>query len=552
MEIGAVLGATAEYAITLVAMAIGFLAVAYLYEPYWKVRHVPGPVPLPLIGHLHLLAMHGLDVFSVLARKYGPVFRQPLVMVADAELCKEVGVKKFKSMPNRSIPSPITNSPVHQKGLFFTRGSRWTAMRNIILSIYQPSHLASLIPAMESCIERAAENLDGKEEIDFSRLSLSFTTDVIGQAAFGTDFGMSKKTASSDDDTDKITADTGVEAKSSSEFIRMHVHATTSLKMDMSGSLSIIIDQLVPFLHEPFRQVLKRISADSGPRDRPCEPHTRETVGQNRRRMGGGNGARHCNHAVAQGLPVRRAHGEGVEQIFEGAAHSGLHQRAHLRAPPRRVSHDGVHSLHGALPRRQAPTIDGFGPRDRVPMAEDLQTKFPYLDQAFMPFSNVFTLREIVEQDFLTAHCPFSLVVKESMRLYPSSPLIAREADERIEIGGYALRKGTWVWMAPGVLAKDPTNFPEPEVFRPEHFDPNGEEEKRRHPYALFPFGIGPRVCIGQKFAIQEIRLAAIRFYRHYVFRHSPSMESPPAFVFSIVSNFKNGVKLQVIRRRNA
>ncbi|XP_003544542.1 cytochrome P450 711A1-like isoform X2 [Glycine soja] len=518
---------------TMLVLIIGGL-LGYLYGPYWGLRKVPGPPSLPLVGHLSLLAKYGPDVFPLLAKQYGPIYRfhmgrQPLILVADPELCKKVGIKQFKDIPNRSIPSPISASPLHQKGLFFTRDSRWSAMRNTILSVYQPSHLASLVPMMQSFIESATQNLDTpNEDIIFSNLSLRLATDVIGEAAFGVNFGLSKpisvcesiKSVSVNNvrNDDNDNGDDEV-----SDFINQHIYSTAQLKMDLSGSFSIILGLLAPILQEPFRQILKRIP---GTMDRKIESTNEKLSGRLdeivKRRMENKN--RTSKNFLSLILNARESK-KVSENVFSPDYVSAVTYE-HLLAGSATTAFT-LSSIvylvagHIEVEKKLLQEIDGFGTPDRIPIAQDLHDSFPYLDQ----------------------------VIKEAMRFYTVSPLVAREASNEVEIGGYLLPKGTWVWLALGVLAKDPRNFPEPEKFKPERFDPKCEEMKRRHPYAFIPFGIGPRACIGQKFSLQEIKLSLIHLYRKYVFRHSLDMENPVEMEYGMVLNFKHGLKLRVIRR---
>lgn len=502
--------------------------VLYFYAPYWGVRRVPGPPALPLVGHMPLLARHGPDVFGLLAQKYGPIFRfhlgrQPLVIVADPELCKEVGIRQFKSIPNRSTPSPIAGSALHQKGLFFTRDARWSAMRNAILSLYQPSHLAGLIPTMQRCVERAADTIstvnDG--DFDFSDLALKLATDVIGQAAFGVDFALSAPPAGD-----------GTKDASAAEFIAEHVQSTTSLKMDLSASLSIVLGLVAPALQEPARRLLSRVPGTADRRTARANERlqarveeivaSREQQSLQRRRQKSQISKRDFLSALLDA----RDGGDGKMRELLTPEYVGALTYEHLLAGSATTSFTLASAVylvagHPEVEAKLLAEIDRYPPA-AVPTAEDLQQKFPYLDQ----------------------------VIKEAMRFYTVSPLIARETSREVEIGGYALPKGTWLWLAPGVLARDPAQFaPDPGAFRPERFEAGSEEEKARHPYAQIPFGLGPRACVGQRFALQEVKLAMVHMYRRFVFRRSPRMESPPEFQFGMVLSFRHGVKLRAIKR---
>jgi cytochrome P450 len=115
------------------------------------------------------------------------------------------------------------------------------------------------------------------------------------------------------------------------------------------------------------------------------------------------------------------------------------------------------------------------------------------------------------------------MVIREAMRLYPPAPGFAREPIEDVTIAGYDVPKGSLVTVNTYVLHHDGRFFADPERFDPERFAPGWEERIPR--YAYLPFGGGPRVCIGNSFAMMEARLilaTAAQDYRLRLDRDEP------------------------------
>ncbi|MFG1876881.1 cytochrome P450 [Sphaerisporangium sp. NPDC049003] len=95
--------------------------------------------------------------------------------------------------------------------------------------------------------------------------------------------------------------------------------------------------------------------------------------------------------------------------------------------------------------------------------------------------------------------------IQEAMRLYPPVWLISRRSVEDDVIGGYDVPAGTLVCVSPWVLHRDPRYWDEPEAYRPERFASGRAARHLSHQY--LPFGGGPRICVGQHFALVEATL---------------------------------------------
>ena len=111
-------------------------------------------------------------------------------------------------------------------------------------------------------------------------------------------------------------------------------------------------------------------------------------------------------------------------------------------------------------------------------------------------------------------------VIKESMRLYPPAWGVGREAVRDCEVGGYRIPEGMQIFAFQWVVQRDSRWYEEPEAFRPERWR---EETASRLPkFAYFPFGGGPRQCIGNSFAMMEAVLVLATVARRFRLRLLP------------------------------
>ena len=131
-------------------------------------------------------------------------------------------------------------------------------------------------------------------------------------------------------------------------------------------------------------------------------------------------------------------------------------------------------------------------------------------------------------------------IVTESMRLYPPAWIVAREATEDYDLGGYRVRPNEQLWISQWIVHRDARWFSEPNAFKPERWTAEMREQLPR--FAYFPFGGGPRVCIGNHFAQMEAVLVLATLLQARSFTQAPDHEL--ALECSVTMRPAKGVRL--------
>jgi cytochrome P450 len=110
-------------------------------------------------------------------------------------------------------------------------------------------------------------------------------------------------------------------------------------------------------------------------------------------------------------------------------------------------------------------------------------------------------------------------VIEETMRLYPPAPMIGRMSRSEDSLGGERFPAGTTILISPWVLHRHARLWNDPDMFEPERFLPGRRELIPR--FAYLPFGVGPRVCLGMGFAMQEAIILLATLVKHLRFERA-------------------------------
>ena len=138
-------------------------------------------------------------------------------------------------------------------------------------------------------------------------------------------------------------------------------------------------------------------------------------------------------------------------------------------------------------------------------------------------------------------------VLDEALRLFTPGPFLLRQALRDVDLGPVAVKKGTEVWCYLYVLHRSPQLWDEPAAFDPDRFSP--ERSQGRHRFAFIPFGAGPRVCIGARFAMMEAKTMLATIVRACALKPTAAQPLP---TFRLTLRPKDGMALTISARTGA
>ncbi|MCJ8748301.1 hypothetical protein PDJAM_G00163220 [Pangasius djambal] len=482
------------------------LILLYGYWPYgfFKRLGVPGPKPVPFFGTMleYRKGIHNFDMECF--QKYGKIWgiydaRQPGLCVMDTEIIKTVLIKEcyslFTNRRNFRLNGPLYDA------LTIAEDEDWKRIRSVLSPSFTFGRLKEMFGIMKSHSRSLIENLqktsERGESADIREFFGAFSLDVVTSTAFGVDID------SLNNPKDPFV--TNVKELLKFDFfnplfvtIALFPFITPVLeKMDVSIFPTSVTDFFYTFL--------QKIKSERVAQDHEKRVDFMQLMIDSQKSEKDDLNGKETN----KGLNDHEILSQSMIFIFAGYE----------------TSSKTLSFLFYNL---------ASNPETLKKLQEEIDETFP--NKAEVDYDTVMNM------DYLDA------ALNESLRLYPVIFRLHRVCKKTVEINGLTIPKDTVVLIPTYAIQRDPEYWTEPDTFKPERFTQKNKENIEQCAY--MPFGVGPRNCIGMKFALVIIKLAVVEILQRFDISLSEETKVPLELINTGILAPKHPIKLKFSNRK--
>lgn len=537
----------------------------------FKYRHIPGPPPAWLFGNLREVNKLGGMHVALLkwTRECGPVFkfflgRHVLIVVSDPDLIKSIGTKHFMRFHDRSSSMYLAGSSeadtTSNFGILTAKGKYWTGLRAACEPMFHTSSLNTFAPLMNTAAVRLTERCltapvmedegetgttpSGQEvgttnsdpastAFNISKTLAPFTLQVLGSTAFGVAFNTQEDTDS------RLVKEANFimsPPKNPNNILRLVLLLAPKMQSFGARVANMLSSARMRrmFTARGYLLGTSQVLLDNARRGAPPSTAQREADLQNVPPLPG----------MPAGTPLISMADQNIKEVYVQGKRDAF--RDHGESVPSQTSILNILALatdkisgeklssQQIVAQSQTFILAGYETTS-VTLTYTIFAiaSFPEVEQRVLEEVDAFWKKgnDSVGYEHMELFPYVNAVISEAMRMWPPvTPFIGlqRAVNESTEVGGYSIPRGSCVWLNALAIHRDERHYPQPEVFRPERFIEGSAEAANRHPNAYLPFGIGPRKCIGYKFALEEAVIALVQLFRTLTFKLDPKRHPVP------------------------
>ncbi|CAG9818100.1 unnamed protein product [Phaedon cochleariae] len=398
------------------------------------------------------------------------MFVNPLLVVKDPDLMKEITVKAFDNFTDHRDVMPVEADPLWGKNLLQLKGEDWRYMRSLMSPSFTSGKIKTMFGLMSECAENLINYLKNKNEpsieLDVLDATTRYTNDVIAKIAFG----VSVDSLNNPDN----------------EFFRTARRATdaTSIRLALSAFASFILPGYLmkvlglKFFQDDVRNYFSNVLQDS--------------------------------------IRMRKKSGTYSSDLIDSLLEA--QSTAKKENSLRKLEDDDI------LAQAMIFFLGGFDTVSKLLgfLCYELAINKEVQDRLREDILDVIRKNDgKITYDATMRMEYLDMVISESLRKWPIMGGMDRICTKSYKIEPVApgeqpviIEKGTQIWFPAWSIHHDAKYFPNPEKFDPERF--NEERKAEIYPYSYSPFGFGPRSCIGQRFSLLKCKLIIVHIISNF------------------------------------